>query len=89
MKRKHTRDDRVAIGELVKAATGLCAESKNDSVVALGAILAERAAMIWRGDAKPCVATPADLREFAKAWDATTPAAFSPKPRPHSKRGMT
>lgn len=45
---------------------------------ALGAIMAERAANIWRGEAKPYVATLQDLREFAKAWDPTTRASFNP-----------
>lgn len=80
-RRTFTRDERVAIGELVKAATGICAVSKKRAVFALGAILAERAANIWRGEVKPYVATVADLREFAKAWDVETRAAFNPKKR--------
>lgn len=42
MGRKITRDDRVAIGELVNAAAGVCAVSKNRAVFALGALLASR-----------------------------------------------
>lgn len=40
--RRFTRDERVAIGELVKVATGICAVSKNRGVFALGAILEQR-----------------------------------------------
>ena len=84
--RKFTRDDRVAIGELITLATKVCAVSKNRAVFALGALLAERAANIWRGEAKPCVATLADLRAFATAWDVQTRATFNPKKRSPAKR---
>jgi len=81
MHRTFTRDDRVAIGELVSAATNICAVSKNRAVFALGALLAERAANIWRGESRPYVATIAELRTFAKTWDVGTRAAFNPKKR--------
>jgi hypothetical protein len=84
-RRPMTRDDQVAIGELVKAATGICAVSKNRAVFALGAILAERAANIWRGEVTPYVATRADLRAFAQAWDVETRAAFNPKKQIRSR----
>lgn len=89
----YTTEERTAIGELLHLAE-MCQEAAVNSARrgntaaaecnrALGAIVAERAACIIRGEAGPLTVSDEEVVEFAAFWGADQPAAFN-QPRRQS-----